>query len=126
MSLTLLRRSVLRPLPRFVRSITTSDLPVPPLISPAPPTASSSSSEAPKSAYVGLLGFLKAKTDPTGASELDLQSLSNPLSGITTPEEEYKLSIYATKHNTHITFCDPQGKALISVSTGNLGFKKGR
>ncbi|KAF8459020.1 hypothetical protein BGX38DRAFT_312244 [Terfezia claveryi] len=36
----------------------------------------------------------------------------------------YHLHIYSTKHNTHITFTDPKKNPIISVSAGNLGFKK--
>lgn len=38
--------------------------------------------------------------------------------------EEYHLHVYSTKHNTHITFTDFKKSPIISVSTGNLGFKK--
>lgn len=36
----------------------------------------------------------------------------------------HKLNIYATKHNTHITLANPKRDALISVSCGNIGFRK--
>ncbi|KAF8468857.1 hypothetical protein BDZ91DRAFT_694738 [Kalaharituber pfeilii] len=39
-------------------------------------------------------------------------------------QEEYHLHIYSTKHNTHITFTDPKKNSIISMSTGNIGFKK--
>ncbi|KAF8422030.1 mitochondrial ribosomal protein subunit S18 [Tirmania nivea] len=39
-------------------------------------------------------------------------------------KETYHLHIYSTKHNTHITFTDPNKNPIISVSAGNLGFKK--
>lgn len=32
--------------------------------------------------------------------------------------------VYAHKHNTHITLTDPKRNPLISVSCGNIGFKK--
>ncbi|EME50352.1 hypothetical protein DOTSEDRAFT_59450 [Dothistroma septosporum NZE10] len=35
----------------------------------------------------------------------------------------HKLHVYATKHNTHITFVQPID-VLISLSAGNLGFRK--
>ncbi|KAK6495382.1 hypothetical protein TWF481_003405 [Arthrobotrys musiformis] len=36
----------------------------------------------------------------------------------------FHLHVYSTKHNTHITFTDPKRNAIISSSTGVLGFKK--
>ncbi|KAL6717803.1 hypothetical protein ACLMJK_003888 [Lecanora helva] len=42
----------------------------------------------------------------------------------TSPPEPHKLHIYATKHNCHITLALPNRNALISVSAGNIGFRK--
>lgn len=39
-------------------------------------------------------------------------------------EERHHLHVYATKHNTHITLTKPNRDALISVSCGNIGFRK--
>ncbi|KAF2704556.1 translational machinery component [Pleomassaria siparia CBS 279.74] len=39
-------------------------------------------------------------------------------------EERHHLHIYAHKHNTHITLSKPDRNSLISVSCGNIGFKK--
>ncbi|MCJ1357078.1 MAG: hypothetical protein MMC33_007074 [Icmadophila ericetorum] len=60
------------------------------------------------------------------------ERLSKPLSdnsiaddvstGATPP---HHLHIYATKHNTHITLTRPNRNPIISVSCGNIGFKKG-
>ena len=36
----------------------------------------------------------------------------------------HRLHIYATKHNCHITLAEHNRNALISVSAGNLGFRK--
>jgi small subunit ribosomal protein S11 len=38
--------------------------------------------------------------------------------------EPYHFHIYSHKHNTHITVSKPNRDALISLSTGNLGFRK--
>lgn len=41
------------------------------------------------------------------------------------PEESnHHLHIYAHKHNTHITLTDPSRNPLVSVSCGNIGFRK--
>jgi small subunit ribosomal protein S11 len=39
-------------------------------------------------------------------------------------QEPHHLHIYATKHNTHITLTRPNKDAIISLSAGNLGFRK--
>ncbi|KAH7085949.1 hypothetical protein BKA63DRAFT_29735 [Paraphoma chrysanthemicola] len=39
-------------------------------------------------------------------------------------DDKHKLHVYATKHNTHITLSKPNRDALISVSCGNIGFRK--
>ncbi|KAK6363728.1 hypothetical protein TWF730_001146 [Orbilia blumenaviensis] len=36
----------------------------------------------------------------------------------------FHLHVYSTRHNTHITFTDPKKNAIISSSTGVLGFRK--
>lgn len=40
--------------------------------------------------------------------------------------EPFHLHIYAHKHNTHITFTRPNREPVISLSCGNIGFKKAR
>jgi len=40
------------------------------------------------------------------------------------PEKPHRLCIYATKHNCHITLTRGNRDPLISVSSGNIGFKK--
>jgi small subunit ribosomal protein S11 len=39
-------------------------------------------------------------------------------------DDMHKLHIYTHKHNTHITLSKPNRDALISVSCGNIGFRK--
>lgn len=39
-------------------------------------------------------------------------------------DDKHKLHVYATKHNTHITLAKPNNDSLISVSCGNIGFRK--
>ncbi|KAK1994449.1 translational machinery component [Colletotrichum falcatum] len=40
--------------------------------------------------------------------------------------EPYHLHVYAHKHNTHVTVTKPDRGAIISLSNGNIGFKKGK
>jgi len=39
-------------------------------------------------------------------------------------EEPHHFHIYASRQNTHITLTSPKRDPLVSVSTGNIGFKK--
>lgn len=39
-------------------------------------------------------------------------------------DDKHKLHVYSTKHNTHITLAKPNNDSLISVSCGNIGFRK--
>ena len=39
-------------------------------------------------------------------------------------DDRHKLHIYSHKHNTHITLTKPNREALLSVSCGNIGFRK--
>jgi small subunit ribosomal protein S11 len=39
-------------------------------------------------------------------------------------QEPFHLHVYCHKHNTHITLTRPNRDAIISVSAGNIGFKK--
>lgn len=36
----------------------------------------------------------------------------------------FRLCVYATKHNTHITFTKPNKDIILAMSCGNVGFKK--
>jgi len=38
--------------------------------------------------------------------------------------EPHHLHIFSQRHNTHLTLTRPNGEPLISLSTGNVGFKK--
>ena len=52
-------------------------------------------------------------------------SVENPLNRLTpdlTPPHHFH--VYATKHNTHITLTRPNRDPIISVSAGNINFKK--
>lgn len=39
-------------------------------------------------------------------------------------DDKHKLQVYATKHNTHLCLTKPNRDPLISVSCGNIGFRK--
>ncbi|KJZ73285.1 hypothetical protein HIM_07289 [Hirsutella minnesotensis 3608] len=46
--------------------------------------------------------------------------------GFQVETEPHHLHIYSHKHNTHVTFTRPNKEPIISLSAGNLGFKKSR
>ena len=41
-------------------------------------------------------------------------------------EEPYHLHVYSHRHNTHITVTKPNRESILSVSCGQLGFKKSK
>jgi len=42
------------------------------------------------------------------------------------PDEPYHFHIYSHKRNTHVTVTKPNRDAIISLSCGNIGFRKGQ
>lgn len=58
-------------------------------------------------------------------------SLTEGIDSLAPPEqpdavEPYHFHIFSHKHNTHVTVTKPDRGAIVSVSTGNLGFRKSR
>lgn len=55
-------------------------------------------------------------------------SLTNELAGRSAAEEEepYHFHVYSHRHNTHVTVTKPNRDAIISLSCGNIGFRKAR
>lgn len=98
----------------FRRALTTTS------ISTATPASSSTTSG------LGSLGS-KLSEDP----RIKSYDANSPLRKHIAPESlpEYHLHIYATRHNTHLTFSGPHKggprNSIISISSGNLGFRKG-
>ncbi|KAI0841128.1 translational machinery component [Hypoxylon sp. FL0890] len=42
------------------------------------------------------------------------------------PDEPFHFHIFAHRHNSHVTVTKPNRNAIISMSTGNIGFKKSK
>lgn len=61
-------------------------------------------------------GIIPARRDP--------QQTTTPPPRLTGGDPSYHFHVYSHKHNCHITLTKPDRNPLISVSTGNLGFKK--
>lgn len=79
---------------------------------------SESSSKLMESLTRGIVGMA---ADP---SELTGDKLATNIGLRDTEDEPYHFHIYAHKHNCHITVTKPNRDAIISLSCGNLGFKK--
>ena len=73
---------------------------------------------------------------PASGSSIDTSALTGDPSRTWTPRqareqaedehEPFHLHIYSHKHNTHVTCTRPNREPIISLSAGNLGFKKHR
>ncbi|KAF2495988.1 translational machinery component [Lophium mytilinum] len=70
--------------------------------------------QKPTSGFEGIIG-------PRHAQDDEIDSLAASLHK---EVPMYHFHVYATKHNTHITLTRPNREPLISVSCGNIGFKK--
>ncbi|KAL7627878.1 hypothetical protein AAE478_002073 [Parahypoxylon ruwenzoriense] len=73
--------------------------------------------------------FAKARNQPTESDRI----LSEESTAANKAREEwgplnepFHFHIYSHKHNSHITVTKPNRGAIISVSTGNIGFRKGK
>jgi small subunit ribosomal protein S11 len=69
-----------------------------------------------------------SKSTPTSTNTSAFNQ-SRPITAQKQPEdalEPYHLHCYSHRHNTHLTLTRPNREPLISMSTGNLGFKKGK
>ncbi|KAL1841591.1 hypothetical protein VTJ49DRAFT_6901 [Mycothermus thermophilus] len=80
-------------------------------------------SDANGSAMDRIRNVFQAGANPAAAAT---DSLTDSL-GMTDEEqspEPYHFHIYSHKHNTHITVTKPNRDALLSLSCGNLGFRK--
>lgn len=73
------------------------------------------------SAFSRLASAISGKELRPAAPDL---SLSEELGVEEEDHEPYHFHIFSHKHNTHITVTNPNRDALISLSCGNLGFRK--
>ncbi|KZM28177.1 structural constituent of ribosome [Ascochyta rabiei] len=87
--------------------------------------------DKPSQTLDSLLGNVEGnfkRADPNYFSNMipgqDEGSMRNSIIQDWDEDERHKLNIYATKHNTHITLAKPNRDSLISVSCGNIGFRK--
>ena len=86
---------------------------------------SSDSSIGSISALGRFLGKVVKRDQDGKRSNDDLDPLSlSSLTHIAAPTPPHHLHVYATKHNTHLTLTRPDRNPIISVSAGNIGFRK--
>ncbi|KAI1846615.1 hypothetical protein JX265_009081 [Neoarthrinium moseri] len=99
--------------------------------SPSSPAASlrdlSSSLSSPRSGpQVAQDVFARARNQPTAQDILAGSGDEGPLDkeNWAAYEEPFHFHIYGHKHNTHITVTKPDRNAILSVSAGQIGFRK--
>ncbi|KAL8807431.1 MAG: hypothetical protein Q9223_002905 [Gallowayella weberi] len=81
----------------------------------------STSASSSNSRLASIFDTAKARTPPPLSSFDDTPRLLTDAPQLPPP---YHLHVYATKHNTHITLTNPVRDPIISVSCGNIGFRK--
>jgi small subunit ribosomal protein S11 len=91
--------------------------PVPRPTRPPPPPSNAENS------LTGLLERLEGNTTP-GASQSPAIKDGYYAPDQKVSREPHHLHCYATKHNTHVTLTRPNRDSIISISCGNLGFRK--
>ncbi|KAI9728729.1 MAG: hypothetical protein M1828_002835 [Chrysothrix sp. TS-e1954] len=104
-------------------------------------TSTSLRATAPPKERSPLGKFVDSRPNPTTSALDDLSALSDKGYGRvqfrenSTPDQltdeterrfqnTHRLCIYTTKHNTHLTLSTPAAKPMVSLSCGNLGFRK--
>ncbi len=92
-----------------------------------PPSSSSSSSSVSSLGALSNNHSFQLKTPITMESYSGIPRQANQGSSRLTyqpPPAPHRLHIYATRHNCHITLAQGNRDAILSVSAGNLGFRK--
>ncbi|KAK6855163.1 hypothetical protein PG995_008695 [Apiospora arundinis] len=76
---------------------------------------------------IGLDAISRARNQPTIADSLGLSDSNGKAAGQTNwGDEPFHFHIYGHKHNTHITVTKPDRNAIISISAGQIGFRKSK
>ena len=68
----------------------------------------------------------RLQQDPRGGPSSRFDAFLDPTHGssLASVQPPHGFYVYATKHNTHITLTRPSRDPIMSVATGNIGFKK--
>ncbi|KAK8097124.1 mitochondrial 37S ribosomal protein uS11m [Apiospora kogelbergensis] len=89
--------------------------------------SSSSTRYSASSAQIGLGGVNHARSQPVLSELLNLPGGNKQGQGQTNSSDEpYHFHVYSHKHNTHITVTKPDRNAIISISAGQIGFRKSK
>lgn len=76
---------------------------------------------------LGVDAINRARNQPTISETLNLADKKNTQSGQNNwGDEPFHFHIYGHKHNTHITVTKPDRNAIISISAGQIGFRKSK
>jgi small subunit ribosomal protein S11 len=70
--------------------------------------------------------FFKSLNESTNLDPGLLSGTPRSVQGKDDDLEPFHFHIYSTKHNTHITCSKPNREPIISLSCGNIGFRKSR
>lgn len=87
------------------------------------PNVAGSPSPSPLSALDGLGRGVGGRSVAAAEEDADLDGDKENWASY---EEPFHFHIYSTKHNTHVTVTKPDRNAILSISTGQLGFRKGK
>ncbi|KAK2742553.1 hypothetical protein FQN57_005179 [Myotisia sp. PD_48] len=74
-----------------------------------------------KPSSLDILSKFPSTTGPNTGSRITLNNIIDPYQPTEPP---HHLHIYSHKHNTHLTLTRPNGEPLLSLSCGNMGFRK--
>jgi small subunit ribosomal protein S11 len=97
------------------------------LPSRAPSAGASSSLATLGSALSGLMGSgASNSSSSSGRNGQDDAAVGADKENWSKYEEPFHFHIYSHKHNTHVTVTKPDRNAIISVSAGQLGFRKAK
>lgn len=89
-----------------------------------PPSSSSDFAKS-TSATLGLVkGLWSKQSGPNPPAGMEIHPLSR-FDQVDVEPPPHHLHVYSTRHNCHITLSDGKHQPLISVSSGNIGFRKG-
>lgn len=70
--------------------------------------------------------FARARNQPTASERILGDEENSDREDWGPANEPFHFHIYAHKHNSHITVTKPNRNAIISMSTGQIGFKKSK
>ncbi|KAI1460452.1 translational machinery component [Annulohypoxylon moriforme] len=92
--------------------------------SAGPPRPGAGSSSSALQRILAQDAVARARNQPT--NEQTLLEAGNKQEDMGPSTEPFHFHIYSHKHNSHVTVTKPNRQAIISMSTGNIGFRKSK